>query len=202
MTSQKRAFDLVMAVILLIILSPLILVISIFILLVEGRPVFYISERMRTIDQSFPFIKFRTMTPALENAGVSGGDKSGRITNIGHFLRNTRLDELPQLINIILGHMSFVGPRPPLRQYVQRAPALYAEVLKSRPGVTGLATICYHRHEEKLLLQCKSPDQTDRVYMRSCVPRKARLDLIYQEHQSFCFDIMLISKTALKLLKR
>lgn len=202
MTVQKRVFDCAMAIILLILLSPLILLLSFFIAIFDGMPVFYISERMRSVDQSFSLIKFRTMKSAIDNAGVSGGDKSDRITHIGAFLRKARLDELPQLINIIRGDMSFVGPRPPLRQYVQRAPELYAKVLQSRPGVTGLATIYYHHHEEKLLFQCKSAEQTDRVYMQSCVPRKARLDLIYQKHQSFCFDMILMVKTVIKVLKK
>ena len=98
----------------------------------------------------------------------------------GRFLRRSRLDEVPQLWNVLKGDMSFVGPRPPLRLYVERFPELYAKVLQSRPGVTGLATLVFHRHEEKLLAACRSAAETDAVYARRCVPRKARIDLIYQ----------------------
>ena len=96
----------------------------------------------------FHLWKLRTMTVVREDSGVSGGDKAARITPVGRFLRRARLDEIPQLWNVIRGDMSFVGPRPPLRLYVERFPALYAEVLKSRPGITGLATLHFHAHEE------------------------------------------------------
>ncbi|MFV0515708.1 MAG: sugar transferase, partial [Jhaorihella sp.] len=97
---------------------------------------------------------------------------------------------------------SFVGPRPPLRQYVERHPDLYARVLNSRPGVTGLASIVYHRHEAALLARCATPAQTDAVYSRICVPAKARLDLIYQRHQSICYDFDLVFQTIGNLLRR
>lgn len=195
MTLTKRIFDIVVAVIMMLILSPLILILAVVILIREGRPVFYLSERMQTPQQGFQLVKFRTMTVVETDSGVSGGDKSARITPTGRFLRRSRCDEIPQLWNILRGDMSFVGPRPPLRSYVERFPELYAQVLKGRPGVTGLATLIYHAHEERLLAQCQSPEETDACYARNCVPRKARLDLIYQRNQSLCFDILLMIKT-------
>ncbi len=104
--------------------------------------------------------------------------------------------------NILRGDLSFVGPRPPLREYVERFPEVYAEVLKSRPGVTGLATIRFHKHEERLLSRCETPEETDRVYCRICVPRKAQLDLIYQRHQSTCYDFDLVFQTISNLFRR
>ena len=98
--------------------------------------------------------------------------------------------------------MSFVGPRPPLREYVERFPELYAEVLKSRPGVTGLATIRFHKHEDRLLARCQTAAETDRIYTRICVPRKARLDLIYQRNQSTCYDFDLVFQTIGNLFRR
>lgn len=201
MTIQKRITDIVLAVILLIVLAPVLALISIVILFREGAPVLYLSQRMRLADEDFWLFKFRTMTPSALDGGVSGGDKAARITSTGRFLRRTRLDELPQLINVLRGDISFVGPRPPLRQYVERFPDVYSEVLRSRPGITGLASLHFHRHEELLLQRCADAAETDRVYVRACLPRKARLDLIYQRHQSVCFDLLLMARTLIKILK-
>ncbi|MEM6824639.1 MAG: sugar transferase, partial [Pseudomonadota bacterium] len=150
MTASKRAFDLVLAVVLGLLFLPVIGIIALAIWLRDGRPVFYVSERMKTPEEGFDLVKFRTMSFAAADSGVSGGDKSARITATGALLRGRRLDELPQLWNVIRGDISFVGPRPPLRQYVDRFPELYARVLASRPGITGLASLRYAAHEERL----------------------------------------------------
>ncbi|MDD7971989.1 sugar transferase [Roseinatronobacter alkalisoli] len=201
MTFSKRALDLVVAIILLVILGPIILITALIILVLDGRPVLYISERMKSPTEGFNLIKFRTMKPVAEDSGVSGGDKSDRITRTGPFLRRSRLDELPQLWNVIRSDISFIGPRPPLRQYVERFPDLYARVLKSRPGVSGLASIYFHAHEEHLLARSRSREETDTIYCRACIPRKARLDLIYQARRNLCVDIMLMLKTVFKRLR-
>jgi lipopolysaccharide/colanic/teichoic acid biosynthesis glycosyltransferase len=201
MTFQKRLMDIFLSVTLLIVLAPLLALIALVILIRDGAPVFYLSKRMRLIDEDFWLIKFRTMKTAVADSGVSGGDKTSRITRTGALLRKTRLDELPQLINVLNGDISFVGPRPPLRQYVERFPDIYKEVLRSRPGITGLASLHFHHHEEWLLHACKDPIETDAVYARACVPRKARLDLIYQRHQGICFDLLLMARTAFKVLR-
>lgn len=200
MTPQKRAFDLVVALILAAILLIPTLVIALAILILDGRPVLFASERMQTPTKGFTLLKFRTMKPSPTDSGVSGGDKTSRITRCGAFLRRTRGDELPQLWNVLRGDISFVGPRPPLRQYVARFPETYAAVLKSRPGITGLATVAYHAHEERLLARSHSAAETDAIYARACVPRKARLDLIYQRRQSLCLDAALMLKTVYRRL--
>lgn len=197
MTPGKRLFDLALALLLLPLLALPMLAIALAQLLMEGRPVLYLSERMQAPGKPFMLCKFRTMRVAdAGESGVSGGDKAGRITRFGRFLRRTRLDETPQIWNILKGEMSFVGPRPPLRQYVEACPGLYAEVLRSRPGVTGLASLIYHRHEEHLLARCATAAETDAVYRRRCIPAKARLDLIYQRHRSLCFDLAILGRTA------
>ena len=195
MTLRKRIFDLFFASLLVVILGPVLILLLAWLYLREGRPVFYVAERMKGPDTPFDLWKLRTMTPVVSDQGVSGGDKEGRITKTGAWLRAKRLDEFPQLWNILKGDLSFVGPRPPLREYVDQFPELYAEVLKSRPGVTGLATIRFHKHEERLLARCTTAQETDAVYTQICVPRKARMDLIYQEHQSTCFDFDLVFQT-------
>ena len=197
--NNKRIFDVFLAIFLIVIFSPLFFIISVLIYAYDGMPIFYLSERMSGVNKSFILIKFRTMRPSLENTGVSGGDKTDRITRPGKFLRKTRLDEIPQLLNILKGDMSFIGPRPPLRIYVERFPDLYSRILVNPPGVTGLASIYYHKMEETLLLKCANATETDKVYSNRCIPRKAKLDMIYIKNRSICFDIKLLFLTVRKV---
>ncbi|MEN9012837.1 sugar transferase [Pacificibacter sp.] len=198
MTYSKRVFDFTCALILTVLLSPALLVVSVLILCLDGRPVFYVSERMQTPTRGFQLLKFRTMKPVSQDAGVSGGDKSGRITRTGAFLRGKRIDEIPQLWNVLKGDISFVGPRPPLRQYVERFPEVYGPLLRSRPGVTGLASVYFSKHEEHLLASTQDSEETDAIYCRQCIPRKAKLDMIYQSKRSLCFDCLIMLHTVFK----
>lgn len=200
MTPAKRALDLVFAIGLSVILAPFAVLIALMILICDGRPVFHVAERMKTPDEAFMLWKFRTMRPAVADVGVSGGDKSNRITRLGAFLRRSRLDEVPQLLNILRGDISLVGPRPPLRRYVETCPQIYTLVLQQRPGLTGLATLVFHKTEERLLASCTTPEQTEAVYLRRCIPRKARLDLIYASRRSIGLDIRLIFGTVFRFL--
>lgn len=201
MTPAKRLCDLGLALILTAILALPFALLLLWLLVRQGRPLFYVAERMRAPDRGFMLWKLRTMTVAPPgHGGVSGGDKANRISPLGHRLRRYRLDEIPQLWNVLKGDMSFVGPRPPLRSYVERFPALYAQVLKSRPGITGLATLVFYRHEEWLLAHCKTAEETDSAYARRCIPRKARLDLIYQRNRGLCLDFRLMIRTVLQVL--
>jgi lipopolysaccharide/colanic/teichoic acid biosynthesis glycosyltransferase len=195
-------FDVVFALILLVPLGAVMIVVAVMVLAIDGRPVFFGSERMRFPDRAFTLWKFRTMRTGGGTGGVSGGDKAGRVTPLGRFLRKSRLDELPQFANILRGDMSFVGPRPPLREYVEAFPGLYAEILQARPGVTGLASLLYHRHEDRILAACRTAEETDRTYRRRCVPRKAALDQIYLRRQSLCFDVWIIARTVAAVFRR
>lgn len=201
MTPSKRAFDLAVAAILTPFVLPLAGVIAVLIWLTDGRPILHAGERMTTPTRGFTLWKFRTMRVDPADSGVTGRDKADRITPIGRVLRRARLDELPQLWNLWTGEISVVGPRPPLRQYVERFPEIYGQVLKSRPGITGLATVTYNRHEALLLSRSRSGQETDAIYARACVPRKARLDLIYQRNRSLCFDVAIVAKTFLPFLR-
>ncbi len=195
MTPAKRVFDILVCLCLVAVLAvPMVMIVAL-IWIKDGRPILYVSERMSTPTKAFLLVKFRTMMPSAENSGVSGGEKSGRITNTGKFLRRTRLDELPQLWNVLVGDISFVGPRPPLREYVDQFPETYAAVLKSRPGVTGLASVHYHAAEERILGAARSAAETDLLYTRRCIPRKARIDLLYQANQSLCLDMAIMLRT-------
>lgn len=201
MTPGKRLCDILLGLILAFPLLPIMIATGLVIVMLDGRPVFYVSDRAKAPGKTFRLLKFRTMRPDDTDSGASGGHKSHRITRTGTFLRRTRLDEVPQLWNILNGDMSFVGPRPPLMVYVERFPEIYGKVLQSRPGVTGLASIYFHEHEEFLLQNCGTPEENEIVYQTRCIPRKARLDLIYQANRSFCFDIELMLKTVFKGLR-
>ena len=202
MTPGKRALDLIVAGLLAVLLAPVLLVLIGLLWLTEGRPIFYVAERMKSPSEGFGLIKLRTMSNAPRNSGVTGGDKAGRVSRLQRLLRRSRADEIPQLWNVLRGDISLVGPRPPLRLYVEAFPELYGEVLKSRPGITGLASLQFHAHEERLLAACATPEETDAVYRRRCVPRKARLDLIYARQRTLCSDLVLIWRTALKPFRR
>ncbi|WP_145105303.1 sugar transferase [Cereibacter sediminicola] len=200
MTPAKRLLDLIVALALVLVLALPFALLLLILLVVEGRPLFYVAERMRAPNEPFQLWKLRTMRPAERNDGVSGGDKTDRITRTGRFLRRTRLDEIPQLWNVLRGDMSFVGPRPPLRRYVEDYPDLYARVLRSRPGITGLASLHFHRHEEGILAQCRTAEETDRTYRERCIPRKAELDLIYQQRRTLCLDLALMYQTVARVM--
>lgn len=202
MTIGKRLFDLLLALSMGLVLLPMIVGVALAIWTRDGRPILFGHTRVKAPGQTFTLWKFRTMRPLRrrKDHGVSGGHKRRRITQTGRFLRRTRLDELPQLWNVIRGDISFVGPRPPDPRYVEMFPDLYAEVLQMRPGITGLATLVYHQTEDRLLAACKTPQQTEEVYTRRCVPRKAKLDLIYARNRSLAYDILLMLHTVFRNL--
>lgn len=205
MTLSKRLFDLVLLSLLGTVLVPVLALLVVFLAVRQGKPVFFGSIRTRKPGRTSTLWKLRSMTLDATDAGVSGADKRQRITPLGRILRRTRMDELPQMWNIFCGDISFVGPRPPLPGYVERFPDLYAKVLQSRPGVTGLASLVYASHEEMILGRCFTPYETDAVYARRCVPRKARIDLLYQRHRTMGLDAWLVIVTggrALGLMRR
>ncbi|TRW95530.1 sugar transferase [Paracoccus sp. M683] len=195
MPPSKRVFDIAFALVLLLPVLLLMAGVALTLLILQGRPIIYSARRMSGLNQSFTLWKFRTMSLEESDYGVTGPHKNARITPFGHFLRRTRIDELPQLFNILRGDMSFVGPRPPNREHVEQYPTVYAQVLKSRPGVTGLATLIYHRHEGRILATCTSAESTEFVYRRRCLPAKLRLDLIYQRHRSILMDLWIMWQT-------
>lgn len=195
MTFRKRVFDLGLVGVLLPLMAFPMLFIAFLILVLDGRPVFYRACRVKEGSAVFTMWKFRTMNVVEGDSGICGGHKFNRITRTGHFLRISHLDELPQLWNILIGDMSFVGPRPPEPRYVMRFPELYAQVLRSRPGVTGLATALFHNREARLLSRCQTREMSEMVYVKLCIPPKARLDLIYQKRSALKVDLWIIKRT-------
>ncbi len=170
-------------------------------LICHGRPFLYGAKRMKSPTREFSLWKVRTMR--ADNGAaltVLGGDQFARVTLLGRILRRTRLDEVPQVFNILAGDVRFIGPRPPLRKYVDAYPDIYAQVLASKPGITGLATVMLHKRERRLLEACASAIETDEVYRRACVPIKARLDILYLRRRSLSLDAFVIYRTFAGLL--
>jgi len=202
LSTTKRMLDITLASLGVIVFWPLLAWFSLRIWWQGDGPIFYVSERMKTPEQSFGLQKFRTMTVQPDDTGVTGPDKAHRITKLGAMMRKHRFDELPQLWNILKGDISIVGPRPPLRVYVERFPDIYTNVLKSRPGVTGLATLAFHQREARLLAECTSASETEDVYCRRCIPTKARLDLTYQKSANNFLDLWILWRTLRQLSER
>ena len=190
----KRILDLILAVLLLLILSPFMLVIGLLVGVTSPGGVFFCQERITTYGRHFRIIKFRTMTADAESRGsqvTTAGDS--RVTAIGRFLRKVRLDELPQLINIIKGDMSIVGTRPEVPRYVERyTPEMMATLLLPA-GVTSRASIEY-RDEERLL---SAGEDVDRIYTEQGLPAKMEYNLAYIMEYSLGKDLLLMVQTVL-----
>lgn len=188
------------------ILLPVILVILallfVIVLLLQGRPFLYASERMRDETTPFRLFKIRTMIPVeTSREMVLGGHLRNRVTMVGRVLRRTRLDELPQIFNVLRGDIGFIGPRPPLRRHVEACPRRYRQVLAAvRPGITGLSTVMVHRREERVLARCRSAAETEAIYLAHCLPLKLRLDLLYAKHRGFRLDLLILWRTFARLL--
>ncbi|MFV0411258.1 MAG: sugar transferase [Paracoccus sp. (in: a-proteobacteria)] len=196
----KRWMDVLLAAFLIVLMAIPMLIVAAVLLISQGRPLIYSGARMKAPGCEFRQYKFRTMVRVDADSGATGAHKNWRITRSGRFLRRSRLDELPQLFNILIGDMSFVGPRPPLPEYVERFPTLYAAVLEARPGVTGLATLIYHRHEDRIMARCGTAEETDRAYYGRCLPTKLRIELVYRRAASPGLDIWIMWKTLLALV--
>jgi len=188
----KRLFDLFFAFIGLLLLSPLFILIAVAIKLRSPGPVFYAQERIGKAGKVFRVLKFRSMVPGADRMGpdiTSAGDN--RVTPVGRYLRKWKLDELPQLWNVLKGEMSMVGPRPELPSYVRNYTPEQREVLSVRPGITDLAAIQY-RHEEQLLA---SSNDIVRFYTQVVLPHKLSLNRLYIEKLSLFLDVELILQT-------
>lgn len=194
----KRAFDIAMASLGLLLLSPLLLLVTLLIKLDSSGPAFFRQERMGRGFRPFRLYKFRTMVPDAPHRGgpiTYGADP--RITRVGRILRKAKIDELPQLINVLRGEMSLVGPRPEVRQYVELFRRDYEEILTVLPGITDVASLIY-RDEAEVLGRSKNPEEE---YVRRVLPEKIRLSKGYLRRSSLVSDMSLILKTLLKLFR-
>jgi lipopolysaccharide/colanic/teichoic acid biosynthesis glycosyltransferase len=194
----KRVFDVIVAAVGLLLLTPLLLLVSLLIKFDSPGPVFFTQERMGRKFRSFRIYKFRTMVPDAPRLGgkiTAGADP--RITRTGRYLRWTKVDELPQLFNVLKGDMSVVGPRPEVRQYVELFRSDYEEILQVSPGITDLASMHY-RHEAELLGRSENPED---LYVKEILPEKIKLAKEYLHRSSFFFDIVVLLKTFVAIVK-
>ena len=198
----KRIFDLIAALLLLLIIFPVILILALLIKLDSPGPVFYRQERVTIGNRTFRIFKFRTMVQDADKIGslVTVG-KDSRITKIGSKIRKCRLDELPQLLNIIKGEMSFVGTRPEVKKYVDTySPEMMATLLLPA-GVTSLASITYKDEDEIMEEYTAKGESADEVYVNYVLPQKMRYNLQYLKSFSFWGDIRLMFKTLISIVK-
>jgi lipopolysaccharide/colanic/teichoic acid biosynthesis glycosyltransferase len=195
----KRIFDLSVSVILLILFAPFYLLIALLIKLDSSGPVHYKASRVGKNGRLFKLFKFRTMKVNSSNSGPAITQKADpRITRVGKVLREIKVDEIPQLWNVIRGDMSLVGPRPEDPRYVEKYDEEQRKVLLVRPGLSSPASIEY-RHEEKLL--STQADNLEDYYVRQVMPKKLKIDLDYVENQSLIRDVAICFKTAYTILK-
>lgn len=196
---MKRIFDIVMSGLGLICLSPLFLVLAVWIKSDSAGPVFYRQIRVGRGNKDFRLFKFRSMRPDSDKLGlITVGGHDPRVTRSGYYIRKYKLDEFPQLINVFVGDMSLVGPRPEVRKYVDLYTPEQLRVLNVRPGITSLASIRY-RNENEILAKADDPDK---AYVEQIMPDKIAIDLEYVENASLTNDIKLIFKTFGEIIRK
>ncbi|MEC3908057.1 sugar transferase [Tamlana sp. 2201CG12-4] len=195
----KRSFDLVFSAIGLIVLLPFLIAIAVLIKLDSKGPVFFIQGRVGKSNIDFNIYKFRTMRVQSDKQGLlTLGNNDSRVTKVGYFLRRYKIDEFPQLLNIIKGDMSFVGPRPELRHYVNYYSEDDMGIFKVRPGITGLASLKY-RNEVELLKAAKNPEE---FFIKTIIPDKLKFNKDYIKRRNFFFDLKLIGLTIIKVITK
>ncbi len=194
----KRVFDLCFAFSGLVVLLPLMIIFSFLIKKGDGGPIFYIGQRVGANGKLFNIYKFRTMVvDADKKGGPSTSDDDPRITKIGRVLRKYKLDEIPQLINVLKGEMSIVGPRPEVPQELATYTDEEKRILLVRPGITDYSSILFN-NEGEILKGSSNPHQTYREKIR---PEKLRLALQYVNNNSFLVDLNIIIKTVMTIIK-
>lgn len=193
----KRLFDIVVSGIALLVLSVVFAIIAIAVKLSGKGPVFYLQTRVGLNGTDFTILKFRTMHTGADKAGLlTVGGRDNRITGVGYFLRKYKLDELPQLINVLKGDMSLVGPRPEVRKYVSLYTPEQMMVLSVKPGITEYASIIYS-NENEILGKAADPEKE---YIQNIMPAKLALNLKYVRERNFWMDIKILTKTVTQIL--
>ncbi|MTK53269.1 sugar transferase [Paludibacter sp.] len=194
---MKRKVDIVLSLLGIILLSPLFLIIVLLILTDSGRPVLYRQARTGKGDIPFDILKFRTMiVDADKSSLLTIGLHDNRITRVGYYLRKYKIDEFPQLINVLKGEMSLVGPRPEVTKYTQLYTQQQKEVLSVRPGITDPASILLKNENEMI---AASPDP-EKFYIEKLIPEKVSINLQYIERMSLKNDLRIIIKTLFAII--
>ena len=193
----KRGIDILFSLIGLICLFPFFIFISFFIYITSKGGVFFVQLRVGKNNKDFKLYKFRTMFLNSDSKGLlTVGNNDKRITKLGYYLRKNKLDELPQLINVLNGTMSLVGPRPEVRKYVNLYNSEQKSILDVKPGITDLASIMYY-NENEILANSVNPEQT---YINEIMPIKLELNKQYINEMSLLTDLKIIFKTFIKLI--
>lgn len=194
----KRLFDFVFSLAGLIVLAPLLLIIAVIIKVSSKGPVFFRQQRIGKGESVFSLVKFRSMyhTSGEESKQLTIGDRDNRITAVGYYLRKYKLDELPQLFNVLLGDMSIVGPRPEVKKYVNLYSPTQKQVFSVKPGITDYASIAY-AEESELLAKSGDPEG---LYVNEIMPKKLEMNLQYIKSQSLWVDVKIILKTLLRII--
>lgn len=194
---MKRLFDVILSLLGLIVLSPILILIAIAVKVNSKGPVFFRQKRVGRYGKPFILYKFRSMTLfQLATEGIFEPGNVSRVTAIGKFFRKSKLDELPQLINVLIGDMSLVGPRPEVANWVAVYPDAWKKILTVRPGITDNASIIFH-NEESILAEVDDPEQ---VYREVMLPKKLELYTDYVDNRSLQGDLLIILRT-LKVLR-
>mgnify|MGYP000980423298 CR=1 FL=1 len=193
----KRFIDILVALLALIVLSPILIPVIIILKLTGEHEVFYLQKRIGYRNQPFYIWKFATMLKNSPNlgAGIITLRNDPRVTPVGRFLRKTKINELPQLINVLKGDMSIVGPRPEVKKYVDLYTAEQQKVLSVKPGITDPVSIRFF-NENEIIARYPDPEEG---YIREVMPEKLRLNLEYIDHQSFSKDFAIVIKTIARI---
>lgn len=190
----KRTFDILLSVSAIFLLFPFFLLVSFIIVIDSGFPIFFLQKRIGRGAKEFNIIKFRTMKTNNENITITVSDDS-RITRIGKYLRKTKIDELPEILNVLFGQMSFVGPRPDVKGYADKLKGANRKILALRPGITGPASLKYY-NEEYILSQKSNPKKyNDEVIF----PDKVKINMDYFHNRSFFLDLKIIFATIFRI---
>jgi len=194
---MKRVLDIIIALIVLFLFLPFGIVISFLILLESKGGVFYKQERIGLHGKPFGLLKFRSMRPDSDKLGqLTVGERDPRVTNIGHFIRKYKLDEFPQFINVLIGEMSIIGPRPEVKKYVDLYSNEQRAILKVKPGITDYASIEYF-DESRLLGESENPEQT---YIQEIMPAKLILNQKYLANPNVLHDVKIMWLTFKKII--
>ena len=194
----KRIFDIMFSIIGILFLFPFFLLISFIQITSSGWPIFYLQTRVGLHGKDFKLFKFRTMTLNADQQGLlTVGGRDPRVTKFGYFLRKYKLDEFPQLFNVVIGNMSLVGPRPEVRKYIDLYDSSQLAVLSVKPGITDYASLEFINENELLATSIDA----EHTYIHEIMPKKLKLNLEYIQDKNLILDLKIILKTLLKIVK-
>lgn len=190
----KRIFDITLSALAIFLFFPVLLIVSFLIVIDSGFPIFFLQKRIGRGAKVFSIIKFRTMKINNDNITITVSDDN-RITRVGKYLRKTKIDELPEILNVLFGQMSFVGPRPDVKGYADKLKGVNRKILDLRPGITGPASLKYYNEEYILSNKSNPKKYNDEVIF----PDKVKINLDYFYNRSFVLDLKIIFATIFRI---